>query len=96
MPPRRSLSMRQKEAIILTRTAATCGTAVIALLAAGLNDLTLLVLGGIVIMSVAITYLGWPASDKPPVRVRAGRDGGASDSLWMVTPGPRRCRPAGG
>ena len=77
MPPGPPFSAKQKKVVLVTSAMASCGVAAIALLAAGLNDLTLLALAGVVIGNAGFAYIGWPASGGPAAGVRHGRDGEA-------------------
>jgi hypothetical protein len=52
---------------------ASCSAGAIALLGAGVNDLTLLALAGLVIGNVGFACVGWPRG--LPAGVRHGRDG---------------------
>jgi hypothetical protein len=71
MLPRPPFSAKQKKVIFVTAgTASCCFAALALLLGAGVNDLTLLALAGIVIGNVGFAYIGWPASDRLPVPVR--------------------------
>lgn len=78
MLPRPPFSAKQKKVILVKATTASCCIGAIDLLLfAGVNDLTLLALAGIVIASVGLALIGWPASDGLPAPVRDGRQGGA-------------------
>jgi hypothetical protein len=75
MLPGPPFSARQKKVILVTSGAVGCFFGALdLLLGAGVNDLTLLALAGIVIASAGFAYIGWPVSDRLPAGVRHGRD----------------------
>ena len=66
-------SAKQKKVRIVAIATASCSAGAIALLRAGVDDLTFLALAGGVIGNVGLAYIGWPASDGLPAGVRHGR-----------------------
>ena len=70
-------SAKQKKVRIVAIATASCSAGAIALLGAGVNDLTVLALAGIVIGNAGFASIGWPAGDGLPAGVRHGRDGAA-------------------